>query len=114
MVVAQGDIFWADLPAPSGSEAGFRRPVVVVQGDAFNESALRTVVCIPCTGNVRRADYPGNVLLRASSTGLARDSVASVFQITAVDRTALLERVGHVGRTDVECLLDTLDTVLGR
>lgn len=114
MVVAQGDIFWADLPAPSGSEAGFRRPVVVIQGDAFNQSALRTVVCIPCTGNIRRANYPGNVLLRTSSTGLARDSVASVFQIMAVDRAVLQERVGRVGIADVERLLDTLDTVLGR
>jgi mRNA-degrading endonuclease toxin of MazEF toxin-antitoxin module len=45
---------------------------------------------------------------------LARDSVASVFQITAVDRAALQERVGRVGIADVERLLDTLDTVLGR
>ncbi len=113
-MVVQGEIFWADLPAPTGSEPGFRRPVVVIQGDAVNESLIRTVVCVPCSGNVRRADYPGNVLLRARSTGLPSDSVATLFQITTLNRSDLQERVGRVGRADLERLLIALDTVLGR
>lgn len=113
-MVAQGEIFWADLPAPTGSEPGFRRPVIVIQGDAFNQSLIRTVVCVPCSGNVRRADYPGNVLLRARSTGLPGDSVATLFQITMLNRSDLQERVGRVGRADLERLLTALDTVLGR
>ena len=70
MVVAQGDIWWADLPEPTGSGPGFRRPVVVVQGDAFNASRIATVVCVPLTSNLRWADAPGNVLLSARLTGL--------------------------------------------
>ena len=70
MVISQGEVWWADLPEPAGSGPGFRRPVVVAQGDAFNQSALRTVVCVALTSNRRWADAPGNVLLSARVTGL--------------------------------------------
>ncbi len=65
MVISQGEIWWADLPAPVGLGPGLRRPVVVVQGDALNRSRLATAVCVPLTSNLRWADAPGNVLLAA-------------------------------------------------
>ena len=94
MVIAQGEVWWADLGDPAGSEPGFRRPVVVVQGDAFNASSLRTVVCVALTSNTRWADAPGNVLLTARATGLPKPSVANVSQLVTLDRTALTERAG--------------------
>lgn len=78
MVISQGEVWWADLPAPVGSGPGFRRPVVVVQGEALNRSRISTVVCVPLTSNLRWADAPGNVLLSARATGLPKDSVANV------------------------------------
>ena len=72
-MIAQGEVWWADLGAPTGSEPGVRRPVVIVQGDAFNRSSLRTVVCVSLTSNLRWAEAPGNVLLLAKATGLPRD-----------------------------------------
>jgi mRNA interferase MazF len=78
VVVAQGEIWWAELPDPSGSGPGFRRPVVVAQGDAFNRSNIATVVCVPLTTNMRWVEAPGNLLLSARATGLPRDSVANV------------------------------------
>ena len=87
MVIFQGEVWWADLPPPTGSGPGFRRPVVVVQADALNRSRLATVVCVPLTSNVKWADAPGNVLLRARTTGLPKDSVANVSQVVALDRT---------------------------
>jgi mRNA interferase MazF len=113
-VIAQGDIWWADLGDPRGSEAGFRRPVVVVQGDAFNQSAIATVVAVPLTSTLRWADAPGNVRLSARSTGLSRDSVANVSQIGALDRTVLTERVGKLSRSKLELVLSGVDIVLGR
>ena len=53
MVVAQGEVWWADLPAPHGSAPGFRRPVVVVQGNALNRSRLSTTVCVALTSNLK-------------------------------------------------------------
>jgi mRNA interferase MazF len=114
VVIAQGEVWWADLGEPAGSEPGFRRPVVVVQGDAFNRSSLRTVVCVSLTSNVRWADAPGNVLLPARATGLPRDSVANASQLVTVDRDALTERVGALSASSLELVLAGIDVVLGR
>jgi mRNA interferase MazF len=114
MVIAQGDVWWADLVVPGGSEPGFRRPVVVVQGDSFNASALRTVVAVPLTSNLRWADAPGNVRLTARSTGLPRESVANVSQIVTVDKATLTERVGKVSAAKLDLVLAGIDVVLGR
>jgi mRNA interferase MazF len=107
-------VWWADLGQPSGSEPGFRRPVVVIQGDAFNRSALRTVVCVSLTSNLRWADAPGNVLLAGRTTGLSRDSVANATQLVTLDRERLTERLGKLPQAKLELLLDGVDIVLGR
>lgn len=114
VVVAQGDIFWADLATPLGSEAGFRRPVIVVQGDALNRSRIGTIVCIPLTGNLHRAGAPGNVLVRAVSSGLPKDSVAIVSLVVALNRSQLLDRAGHISDEELELLFSGIDVVLGR
>ncbi len=114
MVISQGEIWWASLPAPVGSGPGFRRPVVVVQGDALNRSRLATTVCVPLTSNLRWADAPGNVLLAARTTGLPQDSVANASQVVALDRGLLDERAGKLPRAKLELLLSGLDVVLGR
>ncbi len=114
MVISQGEVWWADLRAPSGSEPGFRRPVVIVQGDALNRSHIATVVCVPVTSNLRWADAPGNVRLSAKATGLPKDSAANVSQIVTLDRTVLAERVGRLSRARLELLLSGIDVVLGR
>ena len=72
MVISQGEIWWADLGEPIGSGPGYRRPVVVVQCDALNQSRVSTVVCVPLTSNLKWADAPGNVLLTARATGLSK------------------------------------------
>ena len=114
MVVAQGDVFWADLPEPIGSGPGLRRPVLIVQGNAFNRSRIATVVVVPLTSNLRLANAPGNVSLRARVTGLPKDSVANVSQIVTVDQDLLTERVGKLPRAKLELLLAGIDVVLGK
>jgi mRNA interferase MazF len=114
VVTIQGEIWWANLDAPTGSEPGFRRPVLVVQGEAFNRSELRTVVCVVLTSNLRWANAPGNVLLSARQTHLPRDSVANVSQIVTLDRSALTERVGSLPGSVFNLVLAGIDVVLGR
>ena len=112
-MIAQGEVWWADLEEPSGSEPGFRRPVVVVQGDAFNRSHIATVVCVALTSNLRWAGAPGNVPLAAKATGLPKDSVANVSQIVTLDRGALTDRVGALPEKKLELVLLGVDIVLG-
>jgi mRNA interferase MazF len=114
MVIAQGEIWWAELDDPQGSGPGFRRPVVIVQGDALNQSLIRTVVCVPLTSNLKWAQAPGNVELSPRVTGLPKRSVANVSQIIAVDRDILAECVGKLSRGMLNLILSGIDAVLGR
>ncbi len=92
--IRRGEIWWADLPAPRGSEPGYRRPVLVIQADAFNRSRIQTAVVAVITSNIELADAPGNVLLPARSSGLPRDSVVNVSQLLTLDRSYLSEHAG--------------------
>lgn len=96
MVVERGQIWWADLGEPDGSEPGFRRPLLIVQNDAFNRSRLRTTLAVVLTSNLRLLDAPGNVLLSAKASGLPKDSVANVSQVITIDRDVLTERAGSI------------------
>jgi mRNA interferase MazF len=97
-----------------GSAPGFRRPVVVVQCDAINRSRIATVVCVPVTSNLKWADAPGNLLLKADVTGLPKDSVANVSLIVALDKGQLTERVGKLPPRHVSAIVNGIDTILGR
>jgi len=96
VVIERGEIWWAELGEPGGSEPGFRRPVLVVQADAFNRSRLRTVIAVVLTSNLRLVDAPGNVLISAAASGLPKDSVANVSQVITVDRDFLSEPAGRI------------------
>lgn len=89
-------MWWADLGEPAGSEPGFRRPVLIVQSDAFNRSRIRTVLAVVLTSNLRLVDAPGNVLVPAKVAGLPKDSVANVSQVITIDRDFLAEPAGHI------------------
>ncbi len=98
MVVERGELWWADLGEPTGAEPGYRRPVIIVQSDAFNRSRIDTTVALIITSNLQLLDAPGNVLIRAKESGLPKDSVANVTQLATVDRAMLTERVGRMPR----------------
>ncbi|MBK9714626.1 MAG: type II toxin-antitoxin system PemK/MazF family toxin [Kouleothrix sp.] len=101
----RGEIWWADLPEPTGATPGYRRPVLLIQADAFLQSRIATVIAVIITSNLRIATAPGNVFLRATESGLAKDSVINVSQIVTLDKHLLDEQIGHVTATtlaDVE------------
>ena len=114
MVIGQGEVWWADIGEPIGSAPGFRRPVVVVQSDAINRSRIGTVVCVPMTSNLKWANAPGNVLLKANLTGLPKDSVANVSLIVALDKDQLTERSSKLPRRQLQAILNGIDVILGR
>jgi mRNA interferase MazF len=94
--IRRGEIWWADLDEPRGSEPGYRRPLLIVQSDAFNRSRIATVLAVVLTSNLRLVEAPGNVLVPARAAGLPKDSVANVSQLVTLDREFLEERVGRV------------------
>ena len=113
-MIGQAEIWWADLGDPTGSDPGYRRPMVVVQCDALNRSRIGTVVCVPLTSNLKWARAPGNVQLSAAATSLPKDSVANVSLVVALDKLQLVERIGKISRRQFELVLAGLDVILGR
>ena len=112
--IRQGEVWWADLSDPLGSGPGFRRPILVIQGNPFNESKISTVVCIPLTSNLKWATAPGNILLKKSVTGLAKDSVANVSQIVSLDKSILTERCGRIPNSSLRQIFHGLDIVFNK
>lgn len=111
--MVRGEIWWASLPTPQGSGPGYRRPVVVIQSDTFNESRINTVIIAAITSNTRLSDAPGNILLSPDESGLARESVINVSQILTIDKSFLTERVGPLSTSLKSKIDDGLRLVLG-
>lgn len=108
----RGEIWWANLPDPVGSEPGYRRPVLVTQADTFTQSQISTVIVVIITSNIRLAEAPGNVLLPHGVSGLSRDSVVNASQIFTIDKTFLAERISSLPDYLQEEIDEGLRTVL--
>jgi len=113
MVIQRGEVWWADLAEPVGSEPGYRRPVVVVQADAFNRSRIDTTIVAVLTSNLELVEAPGNVLVSGRESGLKRDAVVNVSQLATVDRDVLTQRVGQVTGQSLGAIDEGLRLVLG-
>lgn len=92
-VVKRGEIWWATLPPPAGSGPGFRRPVLIIQSDPFNESRISTAIVAVMTSNLALAEAPGNVRTGKAESGLPKPSVVNVSQVLTLDKALLTERV---------------------
>ena len=112
-MVKRGEIWWAELPAPEGSEPGYRRPVLIIQSDDFNRSRLRTVLALAITSNLKLAAAPGNVSLASRGTGLRRPSVINVSQLVTLDKRFLSERVGRAPDDVLNQVEEGLRLILG-
>jgi mRNA interferase MazF len=112
VVARRGEIWWTDFGQPFGSEPAYRRPALVVQAEAFNRSAISTVLLVPLTRTLGLASAPGNVLCRPRDTGLPKPSVANVSQVTVADRRRLIEKVGALPARLLKQVEDGLQLVL--
>ena len=111
-MIQQGDIFWVNLGDPRGSEGGYRYPHVVIQNNVFNESRINTVVVCAITSNLKRAEAPGNVLLRKGEGNLPKDSVANISQIITVNKSDLLEKIGRLSPSKVKQIIEGVSLLI--
>lgn len=96
-MIGRGELWWASLPAPAASEPDFRRPLLVMQSNDFNQSRISTIIAVVITSNLRLADAPGNVLLSKKESGLPKQSVVNVSQLITVDKSIFTEKIGSLG-----------------
>ena len=109
----RGEIWWASLPAPAGSGPGFRRPVVVIQSNPFNQSRIATVIVATVTSNLALAEAPGNVRVGKTESGLTKPSVVNVSQLVTLDREQLTQRVRALPADAMRDIDEGLRLVLG-
>ena len=107
-MIRRGQVWWADLGEPAGSEPGYRHPVLVIQRDEVNASRINTVVVCALTSNAALAKAPGNTLLPKRQTGLRRDSVANASQVVTINKADLEQRLGMLPKL----LMDRVDSGL--
>jgi len=112
MVIRQGDVVWIDLPAPRGSGPGFRHPHVVVQNNVFNASAINTVVVVALTSRIKRAQAPGNVLLRKGEAKLPKSSVVNVSQLFTIDKHDLTQKRGTLSKQRIDEIITGIELVI--
>lgn len=108
----RGEIWWARLPEPFGSEPGFHRPVVIIQSDRFNRSRISTIIAAAISRNLQLRIAPGNVYLPRRTGGLNHDCVVNVSQLVTLDRGRLDKLMGHLPPVKVRELEDGLRLVL--
>lgn len=112
MVINQGDIYWIDLGAPTGSGPGYRHPHVVIQNNLFNQSRIQTVVVCALTSNLKRAKAPGNVFLKKGEANLPKRSVVNISQIVTIDKSLLVEKIGSLSNTRMTQILEGVQLLL--
>jgi mRNA interferase MazF len=112
MVIRRGDIHWVDFSPAKGSEPFGRRPGLVVQCDALNDSKLNTVVMLAITSNLKFAELPGNVSLRKGEANMPKRCVINVTQLKSVDKSSLAERIGSLTNKKMEEVVAGLKLVM--
>ena len=110
--MVRGEIWWAELPLPSGSKPAKRRPVLIIQGDSFNQSSINTVICAVITSNIELATLPGNLLLEKTISGLSKTSAVNFSQITTLDKTDLTKQVAMLPKPMLEKVNNCLKLML--
>lgn len=70
--------------------------MLIVQADACNRSRIQTVLVVVLTSILRLVAAPGNVLIPAKASGLAKDAVANASQLLILDRDDLRDGVGRL------------------
>jgi mRNA interferase MazF len=111
-MVKRGQTWWAELPDPTASEPGYKRPVLIIQADEFNISCISTVIVATITSNLKLADAPGNVYLQKVKSGLSKDSVVDVSQLITIDKSFLTEQQGQIDKLTVNEVDEGLQLVL--
>lgn len=108
----RGEVWWANLPSPVGSGPGYKRPVLVIQSNAFNASRIATVIVATITSNLALAEAPGNVRITKADSGLPHASVVNVSQLITLDRSILSARVKALPSASVHKVDSGLKLVL--
>ena len=106
-----GDVVELDLGAPAGSEAGLRRPAIVVTAMCVLRGNPNVVQVVPLTSTVRdsRAEVP---VEPDSLNGLGVASAAQCQHVRSVAESRIAFVVGNVGAIVLRQVRDVVATII--
>jgi mRNA interferase MazF len=111
--MTRGEIWWVDYGIPYGSEPGYRRPVIIMQNDFFNNSKIKTTIVLPLSTNLLLADVPGNIFISRRDSKLTKDSVILISQIGIIDKERLIEKVSKINNDIMGKIENSIIFILG-
>src|SRR5688572_20502881 len=85
MPVKRGEIYFVNLSPTKGREQAGTRPVLILSADSINALPLVATVVIGTKGDNIKQDYPTNVRVPSSASGLPLETVFLCFQIRSLD-----------------------------
>jgi mRNA interferase MazF len=85
----RGEVWWADLNPPHGTEPGKRRPVLIVQCQALLDAGHPSTYIVPLTTKLVDDAEPLRIRLPAAA-GLRKDSDLLLDQMRAIDNRRLI------------------------
>ena len=110
-MLTSGDVVIIDLGAPTGREAGFRHPAVVVTAQRVIDAGAAVVQVVPLTSRVR--GFASEVEIDADpSNGLDHRSAAQCQHVRAVATSRIEGRLGNIGAATLAQLREVLGLIL--
>ena len=92
MAIERGEIYFVNLNPAKGREQAGQRPVLVLSIDAINRLPLVVTVVVGTKGTNITRDYPTNIRLNPTETGLDLETVFLGFQIRSLDPKRFSDR----------------------
>lgn len=108
--ILRGEIRWADLDPPRGSEQAGRRHVVILSEDVFNERS-GTVIAMAITGQEPRVGFP--LVLELADVRLPKRSWVKIGQIRTLSTKRIGTKLGKASPEELSQLLEGLNEILG-
>jgi mRNA interferase MazF len=110
-MLTSGDVVGLDLGTPTGREAGFHHPAVVITAQRILDAEPSVIQVVPLTTNIR--GFGSEVLIEADETnGLSHPSAAQCQHIRAVSTRRVEHIRGNVGPTALSQIRDTIGLIL--
>ena len=110
-MLTSGDVVMIDLGTPTGSEAGFRHPAVVVTAQRVIDGGANVVQVVPLTSQVR--GLASEVEIDPDpSNGLDRRSAVQCQHVRAVATSRVEERLGNIGVAALTQVREVLGLIL--
>ncbi|MDP9822807.1 type II toxin-antitoxin system PemK/MazF family toxin [Nocardioides massiliensis] len=110
-MLTPGDVVALDLGSPAGSEAGLRRPAVVITAEQVLRGGPNVVQVVPLTRTIR--DSGSEIVVEPDEhNGLAAVSAAQCQHIRSIATARVRARIGNVGPVVLQQIRVTVTIII--